>query len=401
MRLSAAERLWVEALLLRQRGRLRPALAACRKAAGLAPVNDAQSSLRADIEASLGLVFAAARHTPRSPLAAERLWQALFLRAAREQGFAPVSALCRAFLRKRRDPPPEPRVVTIPELDLAAAVGGLAGDPAFVAHPRFARYRSHPAVRLYKEASRRGMTAIGLQRWLLSRPPRSPLLDAMRAFARRARFDEYLGARRLADLGPEIDRRAYVRRFVEYTGLAPAARYELVLTPLHAPNGAARLNFIDHPGADGRRRIVSTVGPPFDYARMAWSIWHELGHALSDHWIEDHLEALDRSRAALTPASARRYGAWEQTVREHIVQGLATRMVEWSGAPGKPDGGGADRSLPYLRRVVSALEAYDSRRRRDFRSFYPRLIGLFEGLARGKRAGAVEGRTRRAQSDQP
>lgn len=434
MKLTPAEKRWVNALLHRQRGRLRQAHEACEAARRLSPATAPQLSFQADVEASLGLAIRAARTTLQAAeadpglrlIAARRLWQASFFGAAEAQALAAtrstearrIASLCRAF-RMVRPALAEPRIVVEPRLELAAVVGALAAGPGLrtgftlrgPALTWFKPFRSHRAVRLYRQAAQEGLTAVGIQRSMVSlpfgTPRRAALFEALQDFAARARLQRYFASQRrfydetVARVVAEARRRRYAALFARYTGLVPPALYTVALSPFHSPDRSARLNHLGSPGPDGRYHIFTTLPPPFDYAPLAWSIWHELSHSLTDHWLENQERSLDRSRKALAPVSARRYGSWEQALREHVVQGLAYRMVSWSGAPERPDAGEGDSCLPYLPQVVRALGDYEKRRGRyrTLADFYPTLLKLFERIAVRAHGGAREGNAPRAQAD--
>lgn len=444
------------ALAHRERGRLRPALAQCAAARLVARATAPQLRFQADLETSLGLPFRAARTAFEAAAAApddaaarldaaRRLWGVSFFRSAGSEARAAsrldpssdeartLMALCRSFVGDAPARLAEPRAVVEPRLELGAVVGALAAGRGLKtgfslrpgsAHARaaaawFAPFRAHAVVRLYRRAALDGLSAVGAQRLLLSSagsdPRRAALLEALREFGERSRFPRFLETRRryydgvLARVDAEAARLGYAARFVEYTGLVPAARCETVIAPLQAEDGSARLNHLGSPGPDGRYRILMTLNPSgledgverFDCEPSAWSLWHELGHAATDHWLEGRDAELDRSRAALTPAAARRYASWEQVLREHLVQGLASRMTVWAGVPRRVGEGGRDASLPYLPAVIAALAAYERGRRR-FRSlerYYPILLALFIKLAARAPGGTTEGRAPRSQRD--
>ena len=406
MSLTAVERRWVAALTHKQAGRLDKALAECDAAAKLAPPTAPQLAFRADIAASLGLTFRAARDTGRAaetmtelaPVAASRLFQASFFEGAERFG----RRECRAF-RAGKPQVEEPRFEVLPGLQLVAVVGALAGGRGFAldeeASRKFSQFKSHRAVRLYREAEEGGLRPVGAQRSMLEEGESSPLREALLEFGRKSKLAQFLQSRRrffdetTARLEKEASRLRHAAAFARATGVVPRARYTVALSPFHA-DASARLHRLGKPGPDGRYPIVSTLAPPYDYAALAWPIWHELGHAATDHWLEGREASLDRSRPALTAASARRYGSWEQVVREHVVQGLATSLArKLSPAMPKDEEGPGSQALPYLDDVVGVF-AKEPR----LPAAYEKVLRLFERLAAKKR-GAKEGRPARARKD--
>lgn len=347
-------------------------------------------------------------------------------------------ALCAELDRTAARPParglqhprPYPEVDVDPRLELLSVVLVLAGARQPIAGFRISRasayigeilerfkpHRRHPAVKALAQEMGAGLTVIGALRSLLrvSAPPelepldgdpgqvqRPHVLELLREFAQDSGFPAFFAEHRdfyrtcrEGFLG-QMPGRDYAGLMEEYSGLTTTARYTLHLAPMMPPGPVCRLNHL-HWDSSTMAYHIHTMVPPssferglplFNYEDLRWSIWHELGHALLDHLLEGHAAAVEKTETVLGPAAAGHYGSWAQSLREHIVQGLACRMTDWSRETGKdrrgppaprPDG------LPFLRMVMERLRDYErgKRRYRDLSRFYPRLIDGFVALAR-------------------
>lgn len=171
--------------------------------------------------------------------------------------------------------------------------------------------------------------------------------------------------------------------FQEYTGLRPGAG-RVAPAPLLAPgkywNGLLR---------EGDSFTVVTVISPaaekelrFRWRPVALELWHENGHGLLDPLLPPSAPP-----PGLKPAAC--YESWPQCAREHMAQGLALRMAQWSAAHGKlksPPSRHLNPRLPLHEKVAAALAEYEKDRARfkTLAGFYPRW---FESL--GARPGSA------------
>lgn len=169
----------------------------------------------------------------------------------------------------------------------------------------------------------------------------------------------------------------------EYTGLEPGAA-RVAPAPLLAPgkywNGLLR---------EGESFTVVTVISPaadaelrFRWRPVALELWHENGHGLLDPLLP-----ASAPPPGVKPASC--YESWPQCAREHMAQGLALRLAQWSAANGKlksPPSRHLNPRLPLHEKVAAALAEYEKGRGRwkTLAEFYPRW---FEAL--GARPGAA------------
>lgn len=159
--------------------------------------------------------------------------------------------------------------------------------------------------------------------------------------------------------------------FREYTGLEPGAS-RVAPAPLLRPG--KYWNGLSREGASFS--IVTALSPAdeeklrFRWRPVALELWHENGHG-----------ALDPLLAASAPPPGLKvaacYESWPQCAREHMAQGLALRMAQWSAAHGKlssPPSRHLNPRLPLQEKVAAALAEYEKERARwkTLAEFYPR-----------------------------
>ncbi len=431
---AAGARSLTEAAALKDLGRLEESLAACGRAEAAGAAGAALFELRGDVETALGLPAEAADSLERAadidrgPRLLEKAaaacaaagYPAAGLSRARaalsgEPGRELSGRLARELGARLRPPPgggARLLAAVDPRLELLGLVWALGAgsrrdapfvlrgvDPyARLVSRRFRSMSGHPAVRLLAAARRGGLTAAGAQRSLLTlgAPPllesgspeegagRPEVLEALSSFARGSHFMRFFRSQKpryerwARDVGEQTARLRDVERLSRYARLPARARYTLALSPLMDPGGGGGLNHVFWDGAAGEWSIVSTVGPSagggetrFDYAGLRWAVWHELGHVLLDDRLEPHRGLLRRTRWLLGGGSPR-YRTWEQTVREHMAQGLASRLAVRAGAP-RPR-----VDLPFLDASRWAFERHErARPRRGLGAGFAALVSAF------------------------
>lgn len=387
---------------LKDLGRCDEALDECAAALRLTPRDPRALELRGDLELLLERRQAALRSYRSAGASAKA---------------APVASFLRGLSRRRARSRPCPEILVDARLELlgivCALAGGRSAGRAFSAGSEsaygvdvlrsFLRLRRHRAVRAWRAAFDAGLDAVDAQRAALyvSPPPAlepvepqaerlRPLVDELRRFSRAGRFPAFFAARAPLYRSWREDVAAQARApdcaalLEEYSGLRAVAPYRLILCGLRPAGSLANLHHVAR--AEDGYRVFSVVGcasfsegrPVFDFSRWRWNIWHELGHTLFDHRLEEHLELAAASRARLTPALKVRWGSWDQTVREHVVQGLAWRLLSWSAEQGriKPvNAVPAGKSLPFLSEIIASLKVFERRRPRGgLAAFYPELL---------------------------
>lgn len=159
--------------------------------------------------------------------------------------------------------------------------------------------------------------------------------------------------------------------FREYTGLEPGAA-RVAPSPLLRPG-----KYWNGLSAEGESFSVVTALSPADeeplrfrWRPVALELWHENGHG-----VLDPLLAPSAPPPGLKAAAC--YESWPQCAREHMAQGLALRMAQWSAAHGRlssPPSRHLNPRLPLHEKVAAALAEYEKDRARwkTLAQFYPR-----------------------------
>lgn len=259
---------------------------------------------------------------------------------------------------------------------LSAGVKGCAGHPAVGAYERLRRgaRADWPAQALTE------LTAC-LDDALAVKPReecrRSALAASAADFARACGFKAALAKATasvepaLTELREKAAEKDLLALFKEYTGLEPGAT-RVAPSPLLAPGRF--WNGLDREGA--RFSIVTALSPaPGEPLRFRWrpvalEVWHENGHGALDA-----LAAPSAPPAGLKTAGC--YESWPQCVREHMAQGLALRMAQWSAVESKlatPPSRHKNPRLPLHERLADRLAEFEKDRVRwpTLREFYPR-----------------------------
>lgn len=272
----------------------------------------------------------------------------------------------------------------------------------------FAPHAKHPAVAAYRRLRRGGLNAVEAQRVVsrlgplpkLEAPPgpsdERALLKALQSFAADSRFAEFFEAHRplydeyAAEVSSALARLDYPAMLEDYTGLRVSARYTIVLCPLR--DSRSNFNDVQCAPAPSGHRVLSAVGASgveggrhrFDLAARRWDVWHELGHTLLDRRLHEHAAAVAATARLAGRDPSACYGDWASCLREHVVQGLAFRVLAWAHANGRapePVWSPAVKAgkLPHIEAVVARLAEYEARRSEypTLARYYPRLLDVF------------------------
>jgi hypothetical protein len=263
---------------------------------------------------------------------------------------------------------------------------------------RFKPFKGHPAVESYRRALAAGAElsqllhvavtllpekfasgaepgrldekAIGYDRAAVNRL----LVDAA-AFAREAGLD--------AHMAESSARHARWRRSVErplaaadpfkpiedYTRLESRARITVFLCPFLERTtsitqcGGADCSVLSFWGAERSSRGE----PDFAYAERLPVLWHEIAHTLLDDMVDRHKSAFSNRREPDC------YGSAARCAREHAAQGLANRLIGWSGARSPRI---ETQVLRRLDAVEKSLGDYEKKRAglRSIADFFPQLV---------------------------
>lgn len=268
---------------------------------------------------------------------------------------------------------------------LAAAAGGW--PPKITVDRRFelwAEVKTNPPG--YDDvAAQKVLLKLGEPPALLPRQPLSPderaWVDTLRHRARRRLFLPD-GSEHVKAVRAELRDRDYRSMLEEYTGLRFDAELEMILCPWRERN-EGNMNHIECVDG-GRHKITMTFGPTepgsFQSWNRRWDVWHELGHTELDAELEKHAEAL-RGTGHLYKEGC--YGSWSNCVREHLVQGLAFRVLRWADRTGRtrePVWTHEFKThMPYLGLVIAKLDEYEADRAAypTLKHFYARWLSAF------------------------
>lgn len=301
-------------------------------------------------------------------------------------------------------------------LELVAVVDALAGAGHFRldgssyaadVEAAFRRHARHASVAAYASACAGGADVLKLQHAMLAPESAGPLSReeralsaALEAFARDAGFDDFFAAQQprferwKADLRAQSRETHYVAYLEDYAGMVVGAGFTLYLTPLRD----AAAGTVNIAGADGGRlRVHSSLAPSslrdgepvFDFAHLRWTLWHELGHTLLNDPFAA-LPAAGRGPARFFESGC--YEDWRGCAREHIVQGVAFRMLEWARRTGReraPISISREPVLTQLSVVEKSLrrrEAIPAAKRPSLEKWLPRIMDAFAAEAKRQSA---------------
>jgi hypothetical protein len=301
-------------------------------------------------------------------------------------------------------------------LELVAVVDALAGagnfrldDSAYAAavESSFRPHAGHPAVKAYAEAAARGLDTLRLQHAMLAPESTGPLSRAeeslsakLERFAADAGFDEFFAAQQprfelwKAGVRAQARETDYVAYLEDYAGMVVSAGFTLYLTPLRD----AAAGTVNIAGADaGRPRVHSSLAPAaleggepvFDFAHLRWTLWHELGHTL----LNEPFAALPAADGRLARYFAPRcYEDWRGCAREHVVQGVAFRMLDWARRTGRERAPITVSREPVLTRLsvveesLRRREAIPAAKRPSLEKWLPRVMDAFAAKAKRQSA---------------
>lgn len=320
---------------------------------------------------------------------------------------------------------PRVSIVLDPRIELLEVIGALAdGDRpldgpfwssyAYAADVKahFGKFRAHPAVQAYRKARGAGQTSVGAQQQMMDLGPPPQLkrnretwkgpeiaLKPLRAFAAESDFMGFYGRqapvyRDLVEAASRELRDPDVAAPLErYSSMKVTAACTVLLCPLRRGQDA-NLNHIECLDGGVGYRVVSTVGPDeiakgrpvFRLGSRRWDLWHEMGHGLLDRLLESHPAEVGASEGLYGGFPAGCHGSWDQCLREHVAQGVATRLLEIENAAGGAPSGEPifRRELELLPLVMEQLKIFESDRGRfkTLADFYPALLGAFVARAR-------------------
>lgn len=301
-------------------------------------------------------------------------------------------------------------------LELVAVVDALAGAGNFrldgssyaaAVEKAFRPHAAHPALAAYADAASRGLDVLKLQHAMLVPAEAGPLtraeeaaLASLESFAAGSRFDAFFAAQQprfelwKAAVRAQARETHYVAYLEDYAGMVVASGFTLYLTPLRSTK-AGNVNIA---GADGGRlRVHSSLAPAaldggepvFDFAHLRWTLWHELGHTL----LNAPFAALPADDARLARSFPRGcYEDWRGCAREHVVQGVAFRMLDWAAATGRERAPISVTREPVLTRLPVVEESLRRReripaaKRPSLEKWLPRLMDAFAAKARRQSA---------------
>lgn len=322
---------------------------------------------------------------------------------------------------------PTVSVAVDPRIELLAVIHGLAdpggrlegfdwGTSAYAAQVRvyFDRFRGHSAIEAYRKARSDGLTAVGAQQQILDLGPPPDLrrlrdtwsgpqvpLGELRSFAVESGFmsfyDEHAPAYRafVKEAAKELEGLEIAVPLENYSSMKVTASATLILCPLRRGQ-QGNLNHIECLDGGASYRVVSTVGhdevvdgnPVFRLRNRRWDLWHEMGHGLFDRLLEAYPGEVGRSSGLYDELPGGCHGSWDQCLREHVAQGVATRLLELdesAGDPG-PHAHVPREGLDLLPLVKEQLKVFEARRGhfKTMADFFPTLLGAFV-----KRAGTT------------
>lgn len=169
-----------------------------------------------------------------------------------------------------------------------------------------------------------------------------------------------------------------------------SAGFTLYLTPLR-DTAAGNVNIAG--AREGRARVHSSLAPAaledgepvFDFPHLRWTLWHELGHTLLDGPFAA-LPSADGRLARFFPRGC--YEDQRGCAREHIVQGVAFRMLDWAARTGRertPIAVSREPAMTRLRVVERSLrrrEGIPAAKRPSLEKWLPRIMDAFAAAAR-------------------
>jgi len=283
---------------------------------------------------------------------------------------------------------------------------------------RFAKLRSHPAVKLDAGLSRSVFHTHARYDYLVKLDhgkdlnlwdlPEAAALGgdlakvddwakAVRAFARTPEFRRYLGERAaaleptLAKAREELRANRMLSRLEEYTGLPLPGDHLVVPTPFERAEIGG--GFASPLRLRPRYLIVNAVAEAQFAASsrggLAALIWHEAAHGTADplaHLHEEELAASAGLFERIEPGRCR--GDWTFCVKEHVNDAIALRLV--SRLHGERDLvyllPWKEADYPHLSALLERLKEYEANRDKypTLVEFYPRLLAAFP-RARAKR----------------
>ncbi len=286
---------------------------------------------------------------------------------------------------------------------------------------RFARFATHPVVERYRALTRGGLDYVTAYQLMLelSGPPSleaagelpGDLVDRaggklsfeefrllLADFARTTGFQAFYAgespflSRMVEGAARDAGRSGAGRLYEAYTGLPVRSRFTFLLSPFAESVGAAAVVRRDE---DGVARVLCVLGPyevregvpRFLVEHRAADVWRETAALQLEEFAGKYRPRLRGSEVLFQPIAGACYGSWSACAQRQIAFAVAGRLYRLHVSQALADEWPVKYrrlGLPYLGPLMERLKEYEADRARypTLEAFYPRLLDVFDELAR-------------------